>query len=282
MVETMPSRYSTPRPDIPEALAPSPPGPTHGLATLRTIAALILREMSTRYGRTPGGYIWGVLEPLAAIMVLSIGFSLLIHSPSLGTSFLLFYSTGYLPFNLYQSISLTTARALSFSRPLLRYPTVTWADAVLARFILNSLTGLLVTILLISGILMFEKHRAILDIPAILEALGLAMMVGLGIGTVNCVLMGLYPLWELVWSVITRPLFIASGVMFLFEDLPQSVQNILWYNPLMHISGLMRDGFYPTYTASYVSVTYVLLTSMSLLALGLILMSRYHRVILNR
>ncbi|WP_311200115.1 hypothetical protein [Phaeobacter inhibens] len=57
------------------------------MATLRTVAALVLREMSTRYGRTPGGYLWGILEPLAAILFLSLGFSLVIRTPSLGTSF---------------------------------------------------------------------------------------------------------------------------------------------------------------------------------------------------
>ncbi|MFT7592933.1 MAG: capsular polysaccharide transport system permease protein, partial [Paracoccaceae bacterium] len=79
--------------------------------------ALILREMSTRYGRTPGGYIWSILEPLAAILVLSVGFSLVMRTPSLGTSFLLFYATGYLPFNLYQTVSGTVSKSILFSKP---------------------------------------------------------------------------------------------------------------------------------------------------------------------
>ena len=44
----------------------------------------------------------------------------------------------------------------------------------------------------------------------------------------------------------------------------------------------MRRVFYPTYAAAYVNLTYVLLISLTLLALGLVLMGRYHRVILNR
>ncbi|UWQ51856.1 ABC transporter permease (plasmid) [Leisingera caerulea] len=257
-------------------------GRNRRFASLRTIAALVLREMSTRYGRTPGGYLWAILEPLAAILFLSLGFSLVIRSPSLGTSFLLFYATGYLAFDLYQTISNTTARALNFSKPLLQFPAVTWVDAILARFALNSLTGSLVAILLLAGTLMVVDSRAVLDLPAAVLAMALSMVLGLGVGTLNCVLMGLYPLWEVAWSVITRPLFLASGVLFLYEDLPPLAQEILWYNPLMHITGLMRTGFYPTYTAAYVNVTYVLLTSLTLLALGLVLMGRYHRVILNR
>ncbi|MGR3762465.1 ABC transporter permease (plasmid) [Roseobacteraceae bacterium NS-SX3] len=270
---------------LPPPLAPaaaSARGTTRRLAALRTVTALILREMSTRYGRTPGGYLWAVLEPLAAILLLSIGFSLVMRSPSLGSSFLLFYATGYLPFDLYNSIANTTARALKFSRPLLRYPAVTWADAILARFLLNSLTGILTAILLLAGILMAIDSRAVLDLPPAVLAMALTMLLGLGVGTLNAVLMGLYPLWEMVWSVITRPLFLASGVIFLYDDLPPLAQEILWYNPLIHITGLMRTGFYPTYAAAYVNVVYVALVSLVLFALGLILMGRYHRDILNR
>ncbi|MBY6140990.1 ABC transporter permease [Leisingera daeponensis] len=275
----------SPAPALSPAFPPAQPpgsGRARSFAALRTIAALMLREMSTRYGRTPGGYLWAVLEPLAAILFLAIGFSLVIRNPSLGTSFLLFYATGFLPFNLYQSVSTTVARALSFSRPLLRYPAVTWIDALLARFLLNSLTGILVTLLLTGAVLAVIDSRAVLDLPPAVLAMFLAMILGLGVGTLNCVLSGLFPLWEVAWSIFTRPLFIASGILFIYEDLPPLAQDILWYNPLIHISGLMRTGFYPTYSASYVSVPFVLLSSLGLLALGLVLTGRYHRDILNR
>ncbi|MFY0312375.1 ABC transporter permease [Leisingera sp. D0M16] len=255
--------------------------PRRRFATLRTITALVLREMSTSYGRTPGGYLWAVLEPLAAILFLSIGFSLVMRSPSLGTSFLLFYATGYLPFNLYLTVSNTVARAINFSRPLLRFPAVTWADALLARFLLNSLTSILVTLLLTAGILAVVDAHAMLNLPRILAALGLAMILAMGVGTLNCVLMGIYPLWEVIWSIITRPLFLASAVIYLYEELPPLAQDILWYNPLVHITGLMRTGFFPTYTAAYVSPAYVIGASLVLTALGVVLMGRYHRDILN-
>ena len=269
------------RPALQPSLPPADAGPRR-FATTRTVLALILREMSTRYGRTPGGYIWGVFEPLAAILVLSVGFSLVIRTPALGTSFLLFYATGYLPFDLYQSVSNTVARAINFSKPLLLYPAVTWVDALLARFLLNSLTSILISILLFSGILAVVDSRATLDLPPIVAAFGLSMLLGLGVGTLNCALSGLFPLWEVAWSILTRPLFIASGIFYLFETLPQLAQDILWYNPLIHIIGMMRTGFYPTYAAPQVEPLYVLIVSLVLLALGQILLGRYHREILNR
>lgn len=184
---------------MPATAPPLPPDPPAGAGISRrfivgrTVMALVLREMSTRYGRSPGGYVWAILEPLGAILILGFGFSLLMRAPSLGTSFLLFYATGYLPFNLYQSLSVTVARSISFSKALLFYPTVTWVDALLARFLLNLLTGLLVTYILFVGILMFTETRVVLQAGPIVELLTLAALLGLGIGTLNCALMGLFP-----------------------------------------------------------------------------------------
>lgn len=250
-------------------------------ASFRAVLALILREASTRYGRTPGGYIWAVAEPLAAILVLSAGLSLIVRTPSLGTSFLLFYATGFLPFNLAMQVANATAGSLRFSRPLLQYPVVTWLDAMLARFLLNSLSCLLVFVLLTGGILLASGSPAMPDAPVAVAALALAMLFGFGLGALNCTLLGLFPAWEVAWSVITRPLFLASGVLFIFEDLPQQAQAVLWYNPLLHITGIARSGFYPDYPSAYASPVYVLLISLALLALGLVLTRRYHREILT-
>ena len=250
-------------------------------ATFRTVAALILREMSTRYGKTPGGYVWAVLEPLGAILILAFGFSLLLRSPSLGTSFILFYASGFLPFNLYQQVSLVVARAINFSRALMFYPSVTWVDAILARFVLNTLTGMMVTYILIFAILGFTETRVVLDVVPIIAALVLAAFLGLGIGTLNCLLGGLFPTWDIIWSIVSRPLFLASGILFIYEDLPGSVQSVLYYNPLIHITGIMRSGLYPMYNPQYVSPVYVIAVSTVTLGIGVMLLARHHKTILN-
>lgn len=268
-------------PDLPANMPRGRVRPNRRFATVRTVMALMLREMSTRYGRSPGGYLWAVLEPLGAILVLGMAFSLVMRTPQLGNSFILFYATGYLPFNLYQNLSLMVARSIVFSKPLLKYPAVTWVDAILARFLLNLLTGVLVTYLLLTGILAISDTRTVIELGPVVEAMALAALMGLGVGVINCLLIGMIHVWDLVWSMATRPLFLASGIFFLYEDLPAFAQNILWFNPLIHIVALSRSGFYPMYSPQYVSVPYVLFFSLIPLALGLLLLSRYHRDILN-
>jgi capsular polysaccharide transport system permease protein len=134
----------------------------------------MLREMGATYGASPGGYIWAVVQPVGILVVLSIGFSLLLRSPSLGTNFFLFYATGYLPFMFYVDIEGKVAQSLRYARALLAYPSVTWADAVLARFILNILTQGIVFCIVISGVFIIIDPRTILDLLPILSGITLA------------------------------------------------------------------------------------------------------------
>ena len=256
--------------------------PSTGLSAFRAISALILREMSTRYGRTPGGYIWAFLEPLGMIILLSVAFSVMARAPALGTSFLLFKATGFLILQIFTVLGGQIGNALSFSKSLLRYPRVTWGDALLARFILNTLVVFTVMTLILTGIIWYEGVDVILRWSAILGAMGLTAALGLGVGCLNCFLFMRFPVWNQIWSIVTRPLFLISGVIFLYDDMPSLAQSILWYNPILHLTGLMRMGFYPLYRPDYISLTFVGMCIMIPMALGLLLLHRYHRVLLNR
>ncbi|MEO0465145.1 MAG: ABC transporter permease [Pseudomonadota bacterium] len=249
--------------------------------TLRTISALMLREMATTYGRSPGGYIWAILEPVGAIVILSLAFSLILRSPSLGTNFAMFYAAGYLPFSLYTTLSAKISQSIRFSRPLLAYPSVTYMDAILARLFLNLLTQITVFYIIIIGLHLIYDLRTIFDFSAIALSLAMAAAISVGVGVMNCFLISIIPIWESIWLIVNRPLFILSGILYIYEDLPPIGQDYLWYNPLMHVTGVMRTGFYSTYDAPYVSVTYHFSISLVLTVLGLILLGRYHRYILN-
>jgi capsular polysaccharide transport system permease protein len=248
--------------------------------TPRTIVALMLREMSTTYGRSPGGYFWTVLEPVAGIAlftaVMLVG--LRIRTPMLGISFPLFYATGMLCMSMFNRTSRNVARALPFNSALLSYPGVTYLDAVMARFFLQVMTQLTVAYLVLGGILLLTETRAVLDLGPVVEAMALAALLGLGLGCVNAVL---FPLWETFWGILTFPLFVLSTVIYTFEALPPAGQAVLWYNPLVHIIGIMRRGFYPTYHATWAEPLYPLGIALALLAAGLLLLRRHNRTILD-
>jgi capsular polysaccharide transport system permease protein len=269
------------RPDRqPQAAVPRAPG----FRTSRSVVALMLREMSTTYGRSPGGYVWVILEPLGGIALFSLvlAYGLRIKAPGLGINFPLFYATGILCMMMYQRVSNAVSKSLTYNSSLLFYPGVSYFDAVLARFLVHLLTYLLISYLVFGGILLVFETRAVLNLPPIILSLGLAALLGLGIGCLNIYLFSIFPLWESLWSILSFPLLMLSTVFYIFEAIPSQVQDLLWYNPLVHVIGIMRRGFYPTYDAAWASPFYVLAFAMIPFVVGLFLLRRYHRDILNR
>lgn len=278
MSETMVPTASPPPAASPPARALSQKSRFMGV---RSVAALMLREMATTYGRSPGGYLWAVLEPAAALALLSFFFSLTFQTPPLGSNFILFYATGYLPFTMYMDVSGKIGVSIRYSKPLLAYPRVTYVDTILSRFVLNCLTHMLVFILIIAGIMFFYDLKADIRIGAIAQAFSMTAMLALGIGSLNCYLSSTFPLWERVWGIVNRPLFLISGIFFLIENTGEAYRKPMLYNPLVHISSEMRRGFYMTYDARLVSPVYVYAVSIGCLFFGMLLLNRYHRDILN-
>ncbi|MEX2520218.1 MAG: ABC transporter permease, partial [Paracoccaceae bacterium] len=93
----------------------------------------------------------------------------------------------------------------------------------------------------------------------------------LGFGATNTVIFSFAPTYQNFWKIINRPMFLLSGIFFTYESMPRLIQEVLWYNPVIHIIGMMRRGFYPTYHADYVSVFYVSAWAATFLTLGLFL-----------
>ncbi|MBT8454920.1 MAG: ABC transporter permease [Rhodobacteraceae bacterium] len=238
-------------------------------SVLRALPAMMLREMATTYGRSPGGYLWAVVEPVAAIALLSFVFSMAFDAPSLGNSFALFYATGYLPFMLFHDTTNKIGAALRFSRPLLAYPAVSMVDAVLARWLLNTATHVIVGLIVFAGIEAVIDTSALYRPGPILAAYAMAAALALGVGTLNCWLFMRFPVWERIWQIATRPLFIVSGIFFLFEDLPADLRDIAWFNPLLHITSDMRRGVFASYDAAFVSEGFVYGTALVCFVTGL-------------
>ena len=244
--------------------------------TVRVVVALILREMTSTYGRRPGGYAWAILEPVAGIALLTWIFSYGFRHPALGTDFAIFYASGLMPFWLYSTVSGKVAQSLRYSRQLLAYPRVTVLDTLLARFILNVMLQLLIAYVVIAGTRMWHHTGTTLALPRILLGFTMAAVLAAGIGVLNCVLNSAWPVWASIWGIINRPLVLLSGVMFMIEGMPEPWRSWVMWNPLVHVVAETRSGFYYGYHPDYVFGL-----SLTLLAIGLLFIWRFYRELLE-
>lgn len=248
------------------------PAPSRLVTHLRVLHALLLREMITRYGRSSLGYVWALLEPVGVIALLTALFMQIAHAPPYGQSFALFYASGYIAFHWVMDISSVSARSVHVNRPLLAFPNVSALDTLIARFILQGLTGLGVAAVIFSAIFIAFEDRIIFNPGPLMQAFVLALLLALGVGILNCWAFAVSKGWEIAWGILSRPLLLISCVFYSFDALPNAAREVLWYNPVIHITGLLRSGIYPTYNPAYISGEYTLGVSLCLICAGLLSM----------
>ncbi len=242
---------------------------------VRVLFALVVREMVTRYGRSAGGYVWAIIEPAVTIALLTAVFSAISRHPSLGTNFPVFFATGYLGFHIYMDISRAVSVAIQSNRALLNFPRISMLDVIIARFLLQTTTSVTAFAVIMGSLLIYFDLHAPMDFVAIFTAIAYAALLGLGIGTLNCVLFAFSPTYERAFNLINRPMFLISGVFFIYEDLPADLQHLIWWNPLIHLTATMREGFYAEYHAAFVAPVFVLLVALTSLMLGVLLLRAF-------
>jgi capsular polysaccharide transport system permease protein len=265
---------------MPATTGPDPATATYGIrppGPARAIVALMLREVAQSGGRLAGGHLWSVVAPVAVVGLLAAAFALVLRSPPIGTSFLVFYASGYLPFRLYAEVQGAASSAPRLARGLLAYPAITPLDTILARGLLAILTHLIAGLIALGMILGWTGAGQVAHPGGIVAAAALAIMLGLGAGTLNAVLFDRFPLWQTVFAVLSRPLILVSAVVWLPQDLPPAARDMILWNPLVHIVGLARSGLYPTYRADYANPVFVASVALGLMVIGLLLLRLHGR-----
>ncbi len=252
------------------------------MSTLRTITALSLRELTTSNGDTAGGYLWSVVSPVVGILGLAMIFSAGFRVPPLGDNFAIFYATGMLPFFMFRSVCARVEFAIQSSRNLLNFPRVTLFDVLMSKFIMAVLTQAVVSVLVFGFILYFYDTDTTFHVAEILKSFATAALLGLGIGLMNCAMKTKFPLWDLVWNFVSRPLVIISGIIILVETLPRPYSEWLLWNPLVHITGRVREAFYVDYVGSYADLRYPLEIALVTTFIGLAGIRLFSRELLDK
>ena len=254
---------------------------TRRFAMFRAITALMLREMATTHGKATGGYVWRLAEPVLGILLFSYIAGLAFRAPSLGISFPIFFAGGWLPYLCFNDIQRQVASSIMQTRYLLTYPAVTLIDAIAARAVLALITQVAIFYLIVSALEFTLTTDTSYRFERIIAGMCMAAALGLGVGIFNCFFWHYFPVWQRIWNILTRPLMLLSGVLFIYEDVPAGYQDLIWWNPLVHITGYVRSGFFTSYEPAWVSFTYVYLFALIPGVIGLFFLLHFYRRILS-
>lgn len=250
---------------------------------VRVVGALVRRETRAHFGEMRLGYLWAIIEPGLHLIAYSLLFTYVLRRhPLAGGSLVLFTLTGLIPYFLYSKMAAYLMSSIVSNRALLNLPPVKPFDVFVSRAILEGSTYLLVGFLLLVGLFLTGVSEAIPRDPVnLIGAIAAILCFGFGFGLINSVILSYVPNWSTIFTIVLGPLYLLSGIFFLIDEIPSPFRDYLLYNPLLHLVGWFRSGFYPHYSTAYIDRAYALKWAITALVLGLGLLRVARRKLLE-
>jgi len=236
----------------------------------RVIHALILREMQTAHGRSNIGYLWALVEPLALLGMFLALFYYRGTTQHAGMNLVSFLTTGIMPYVALRTMAKQISSAIDANKGLLLYPQVTPADTMIARALLQGATMLIVFLIITFGSWLIGHGEMPHDWLGVLEALGAMALLALSIGLLQNALIKTFPPIKHVLTPLWRMLLFTSCVFYMMRDLPLTLQEIVWYNPIAHAIEMLRHSFFLGFQSPIEDYTYIIGWSIVSLFIGLI------------
>lgn len=233
------------------------------------VYALVLRETRTRFGQHKLGYVWALLEPVLMILTFWVLFSIAHRAAPYGMDLFSFIGTGIVPYLLFSNCVSRVADAISGNKAMLFYPHVMPLDLVIARCVLESVTYSLVFIVLMGVRALYLQELVVDDPLLVLIGFALATLFGTTLGLVFCALAQFSNVVDRARSPLLRPFFWLSGIFFTANSLPGGARELMLWNPVLHATEFVRDGWFPSYTAHYAQVAYPMAWILGLGVVGL-------------
>jgi capsular polysaccharide transport system permease protein len=236
------------------------------------IYALLLRELSSTFGKNRGGYFWALVEPLAHLLVPVFIFTFIRQRLIPGVEYPVFLVYGFLPFLLFKSICLQLVNGVNTTGGLLAYRQVLLMDVFVAKAMAYAVIQAVVFALVLTGLAMFG-FDVLPPRPLELAAvLALTVMLAFGLGLVLAAVASLIPDARSVVSIMFMPLYFISGILFPVTRFPDEWMQRMAINPLLHLVELSRsmgvEGYEPF---KYLSLAYPVTLAFTLTAVGLML-----------
>jgi capsular polysaccharide transport system permease protein len=232
-----------------------------------TVHALLMRELKTRFGTNRLGYFWAIAEPVAQASVLAIIFTLIGRTSVSGIPITLLLFTGILPFKFFSKLIPQIGAAVKANKALFTYRQVTAIDPIITRALIETVTFIIVYILIFSTMAWLGFDVIPDDLLALLAACFLLLTLGIGIGLLLCCAITYWPDSAKLFSMLMTPMLLISGVMYSATMIPETYWYLFSWNPIFHLIELSRDAFFVSYKTpigDWYFVSFISLTSISL------------------
>lgn len=234
----------------------------------RSIFALMMRRIRTRYKESRAGYVWAIIEPIAWVLVVKLAIRNHGNTPPVGDSFEIFVASGIV-------IARTWRSAVQQMLPYIvrgrrRYlPTLHRLDAAYAAWLLEIITGAVALVVILCILAMFGFHAKPGNLMMCIIAFAGMGMFALASALIFAVIFVMAPGLSHFKGIILMIFFITSGFSFAIDRMEPNLRAVLVWNPLLHCVEWFREGFFLGYESRSLDLVYLFTVTICGLTVGL-------------
>ena len=243
------------------------------------VKALMIRELTTRFGRENIGFLWLMAEPLMFAGLVAVVWTLMKGTELHGISVVAFVISGYIPLTLFRHSVSKSANIFIANGALLYHRQVKILDFIFVRVLIEVIGSMMAFVFIAAILGYFELFPMPHDLGYLLAGWGIYALFVLSICTVIAPLSEVSELVEKFIPVTTYIAIPFSGTFNLVAWLAPEARSFLMWSPMVSGVELMRYGLFGSVVQPYYDVSKALTVSVCFLVMGLIMCRRIRRTL---
>lgn len=244
---------------------------------IRVIKALLIRELTTRFGRENIGFLWMMAEPALFAVLVALLWRFVRGPEEHGIGIIAFTVSGYIPLVLFRHAVNRATGVLSANHGLLYHRQVKILDLVLARFLIELVGAMMAYVLVATVLFLAGLFPMPHDLGLFMLGWGYWSFISFAVALVIAPLSQMHELVEKLIPVTTYVMVPLSGAFHLMAWLTPGARAWLAWSPLVHGMEMMRFGMFGHLVWPHYSPGYPLAVAIGLTCLGLALSRRVRR-----
>ncbi|MFA6219016.1 MAG: ABC transporter permease [Erythrobacter sp.] len=243
----------------------------------RVIGALMLRELTTRFGRENIGFLWIMAEPLLFAVLVGLLWRVLKGPEEYGVSIIAFVVTGYIPLVLFRTSVARAISSFTANGSLMYHRQIKILDIILVRFMIELIGHMMAYLFIALALGAFGLFPWPYDIGFLMLGWAYYALFTLSVALVVAPLSEMSEVIEKVMPVTIYIMIPFSGAFYLVSTLYGDAATAVLYSPPVHGMEMMRYGvFGPSIDPQY-DFLYPLKFILPCMAVGLLLCRRVRR-----
>lgn len=237
----------------------------------RVVSALMIRELTTRFGRENIGFLWVMVEPLLFAILVGIVWRYMKGPEEHGVSVIAFVASGYIPLTMFRHAVMRSLKVFSVNGSLMYHRQIKVLDFIFVRFLIEMIGSMMAYLFIALVLMAFNEFPIPADFGALIGGWLLYALFTFSICLILAPVSEMSEVAERFLPVVTYIMIPFSGTFNMVSWLTPEAQSAMYWSPFVHGMELMRHGIFGDRINAQWDVTVPIAASMIFLVIGLAL-----------